>query len=113
MIGPFAAKIMYHAGEYLRGLGDPIPQLPPAPTLVLINSRSGGHAGPALTRALRRAVGQPQVCFSWLAAAFLLITMHCAQRELRCTVSVLPPMPALVLIHSVSGSHAEACLCGY
>ena len=54
------------AGEYLRGLGDPVPRLPPAPTLVLINSRSGGHAGPALTRALRRAVGQSQVHLTWL-----------------------------------------------
>jgi hypothetical protein len=47
-------------GQYLVGLGDPIPALPMAPTLVLINSRSGGHAGPQLTRALRRAIGHAQ-----------------------------------------------------
>jgi hypothetical protein len=48
-------------GRYLHGLGDPVPGFPEAPTVVLINSRSGGRAGPDLTTALRRAIGHSQV----------------------------------------------------
>jgi hypothetical protein len=50
-------------GEYLRGLGRPIPSLPQVPLVVLINSRSGGRAGPQLTSMLRRALGHNQVRF--------------------------------------------------
>lgn len=45
--------------KYLKGLGDRVPAL--APTVVLINSNSGGRTGPAMTAALRRAIGQTQV----------------------------------------------------
>lgn len=46
---------------YLQGLGVRPPPLPQVPLVVLINSRSGGHAGPQLTSALRRAIGHSQV----------------------------------------------------
>lgn len=49
--------------------------VPEAPLIVFINSRSGGHAGPRLTEALRRALGQSQ------ARVF--------QGLIRCTLALL------------------------
>lgn len=50
--------------QFFRGLFEKeIPTLPPAPVIAFINSRSGGHAGPELSVALRRALGSTQVCF--------------------------------------------------
>jgi hypothetical protein len=48
-------------GEFVRGLGDPAPALPEAPVIVLINSKSGGRAGPDCLSALRHALGYTQV----------------------------------------------------
>ena len=48
-------------GEFTRGLGEAVPALPEAPIIVLINSESGGRAGPACTSALRHALGYNQV----------------------------------------------------
>ena len=48
-------------GEFARGLGDPVPALPEAPIIVLINSKSGGRVGPECTTAMRRALGYAQV----------------------------------------------------
>ena len=43
-----------------------VPDLPEAPLIVFINSRSGGRAGPALTETLFHALGHSQVClFCW------------------------------------------------
>ena len=55
---------------FMQGLFEKeVPTLPPAPVIAFINSRSGGHAGPALSQALRRALGSTQVrCL----ASFLL-----------------------------------------
>ena len=38
-----------------------VPDLPEAPLIVFINSRSGGRAGPALTETLFHALGHSQV----------------------------------------------------
>ena len=46
--------------KYLDGIAERVPAV--APTIVLINSNSGGGAGMQLTQALRRAIGQAQVC---------------------------------------------------
>lgn len=40
-----------------------VPDLPEAPLIVFINSRSGGRAGPALTETLFHALGHSQVWF--------------------------------------------------
>lgn len=37
------------------------PELPEAPLIVFINSKSGGHAGPKLTETLYRTLGHAQV----------------------------------------------------
>jgi hypothetical protein len=37
------------------------PELPEAPLIVFINSKSGGRAGPKLTETLYRAIGHAQV----------------------------------------------------
>lgn len=42
-----------------------VPDLPEAPLIVFINSRSGGRAGPALTETLFHALGHSQVWLFW------------------------------------------------
>lgn len=75
------AQVLYEGTEYYSDLGkesdlrEPYrvpyevveglfkksaPDRPPAPLLVFINSRSGGHAGPDLTRAFHRSLGYTQ-----------------------------------------------------
>lgn len=48
--------------QFLSGLFEKeAPAVAPVPVIAFINSRSGGHAGPALSAALYRALGSTQV----------------------------------------------------
>ena len=51
--------------EFSAGLGDEPPSLPECPIIVLINSKSGGRAGPDCLHALRQALGYTQVRAHW------------------------------------------------
>lgn len=57
------------------------PELPEAPLIVFINSKSGGRAGPKLTEVLYHTLGHAQVCVTF-CYLFLWNCLSGAMKEL-------------------------------